>query len=326
MHKMFCVAGLPLREPTGPDPTWGKSNGLIGVNVSPGTITLPEGQTIRIGLPYGPKARLIVLWAISEARSPNRSDTDRWLEIGRIESWLRDIGVNPKSSGAGPIMASAKDQLIRLAFAHFTLTYRAAGGKMPFKNETLFDAGAFYEDDLLPYARTLLSPLKDKKLEREAFRKQLGRIAWPDGIRFSERAWLLFRADDVVPVPTSRLAHVSHSALAIDLLLFCCHTVPGIPPGESILFRWRDLVQWFGNKRDAPSKFREVFDPAFALVNAAYPEANISADDLTDEGLVLRHANFTELRRPFVAVKAIGNSEASVNRRRNRRRTVEAVD
>jgi hypothetical protein len=312
MHQMFCVAGLPLREPA--TRTFSRSTGLMGLNIAPGSITLPDGQELEIGIPYGPKARLIVLSAISEARSPLRQEGDRWIEIGRIETWLKDIGVL-RGSRSGQVMTMAKDQLIRLSLAQFSTTYRLPGRRVLLSNDRIMDAGAFDEEELRLYAKNDV-PNEDR-------RSNLSRVRWPEAIRMSEKAFKMFRADDAVPIPSSRLTQVSHSALAIDLFLFLCYTLPGIPQGDPQLVRWKDLINWFGNKRDAPSKFKETFLPALSLAMKAYPEANISADDMTDEGLLLHYSDPAALRQAFMSVQSL---PGPVREQKRRRRKIDVDD
>ena len=134
----------------------------------------------------------------------------------------------------------------------------------------------------------------------------------------SERAFKMFRADDAVPIPSSRLTQVSHSALAIDLFLFLCYTLPGISQGDPQLVKWKDLINWFGNKRDAPSKFKETFIPALSLAMKAYPEANISADDVTEEGLLLHYSDPAALRQAFMAVPCLPEPVRKQKRRRKK--------
>jgi hypothetical protein len=308
MHALFCVAGMPLREPS--TRTFSRSTGTMGLNISRGSITLPDGQELEIGIPYGPKARLIVLYAISEARSPLRSGDNRWLEIGQIEDWLKSIGVL-KGSRSGQIMTAAKDQLIRLCLSQFTTTYRMPGRRVLLANDRIIDAGAFDEDELRLYAAREAGDAK-----RLA---NLSKVRWPEGIRLSEKAFRMFRGEDAVAIPPSRLSVVSHSALAIDVFLFLCYTLPSIAPGEPRLVKWTDLTNWFGNRKDAPSKFRDSFLPALSLAMKAYPEANLTPDDITDKGMMLHHSDPAALKRAFIAMPRPEAPPTPVKRRKRRK-------
>jgi hypothetical protein len=313
MHLMFCVAGLPLREPASRN--FSRSTGTIGLNISAGTITLPDGDKLELGLPYGPKARLIVLSAISEARSPLRGDNDQWIEIGQIESWLREIGILQKSR-SGQIMSATKDQLIRLCLSQFSTTYRLPGKRILLANDRIIDAGAFDEEELRIYARK-----SGSETER---RKNMNQIRWPEAIRLSDKAFRMFRSDDAVPIPASRLSVVSHSAMAIDVFLFLSYTMPSIPPGGRHMVSWGDLISWFGNTSDAPSRFKELFIPALGLAMKAYPEAGICADDVTDEGLWLSHSDPAVLLRTFISVPHLPAPPAETVIRRKRRKVDKA--
>src|SRR4051794_41088666 len=68
LHEMFCIAGLPHRNPKTSDGIFRKSGDKFGLTIAPADLTLPGGNTCKIGVPFGAKARLLVVWASSEAK------------------------------------------------------------------------------------------------------------------------------------------------------------------------------------------------------------------------------------------------------------------
>ena len=294
LHRSFCIAGLPIKQRK--EANYSRHDGAFSLNVTVPEQTLPDGTRLSVGVPFGPKARLLILWMTSQARDLQRRPGDRWLEIGRIEDWLRNVGISGK--GDGP--AKTKDQLIRLTFSLFTMFLKGESLDL-FKSDRLIESAAFATGDLEHYAAG-----------------NLGRVRWPMGIELSQRAYDRFTGRDAIPIPTSRLAEVSHSAMAIDTLVYLCYRLPEIPTGDSDLVSWKQLIAQFGNC-ETPSKFRETFEASIRAAFRAYPEANV---DLTDEGLLLRYSDPAELQRAFVAVAPPPGPEKL--RRKLRNRTDEA--
>ena len=142
LHKGFCIAGLPLRRPKDTLEPWNRRDGRFSLTVEPARFTLPSGKEIQIGVPYGPKARLLAMWLATEARDPHRTSGNRWIEMGRITEWLQAVGL-PVTGGERGSIGPTKDQLVRLAFPIFTMVMKGDDAGHLFKRETLIEAGAF---------------------------------------------------------------------------------------------------------------------------------------------------------------------------------------
>src|SRR5215218_5454660 len=67
-HTVFCQTGLPYRNPGEGQREWERRNGDIHLKVVAGEALHPEtGEWIKLGLPYGPKPRLILAYLNREA-------------------------------------------------------------------------------------------------------------------------------------------------------------------------------------------------------------------------------------------------------------------
>jgi hypothetical protein len=273
LHKSFCLAGLPIRRPK--DNFFSRTDDRFALTINSRKLALPGGGLFDTGVPWGAKARLLIVWMSTQAKDPNRVAGDRWLEIGRIREWLASIGIKPN----GDAIAATKEQLIRLSFASFDMVWRENGLDL-FKGDQLVDGAAFDAGDLAHYATGAMD-----------------KVRWPTGILMSTRAYDRF-SKDAIPIPTQRLREISHSAMAIDTFVYLCYKLPQVPKGETQLVPWRDLIASFGSK-EAPSLFRANFSNSIATALNAYPEAKV---DMTDEGLVLHHSDPAELRQAFISV------------------------
>ncbi|WP_200341357.1 replication protein RepA [Rhodovibrio sodomensis] len=278
LHKSFCIAGLALRKPKNDQTVWRRYDDRFALTVQPSNFTLPGGAEVTIGVPYGPKARLLAIWLATEVHNPRRREGDTWIEIGHAPSWLRSIGIQPRTGQAGNTNIT-KDQLVRLTFSEFTMVLKHSDQEL-FKRDNLIDAAVFGAGQI------------------EAYRKgNLGQMDWPAGIQLTQAAYERMRRHSV-PIPSARLHSIAHSAMAIDIFVYLSYTLPQISPGESQLVRWRDLIAQFGSN-ESPSKFVETFETSIRQALQAYREADV---ELTEEGLQMRYSDPAVLRKPFVAV------------------------
>jgi len=277
LHRSHCIAGLPVREPKSPMSVFSKFDGRFSLTVHPSTITLTDGNLCEIGVPWGAKARLLILWLSSKVNEPGRSPDDPWVEIGNIDEWLAEVGI----AKSGKSVSATKDQLLRLAFSSFTMILKSGSDAgCYFQNNRLFQGGAFHDDDLENYRIGNLSAVR-----------------WPTALKLTHEAQAQLTTN-AIPIPTGRLAEVSNNPTAIDLLVYLCYRLPQIAPNSSDLVTWRMLNTQFGSHATV-SRFKEQFLPALKAVRTAYPEANL---ELTDDGLVLFYSDPTVLRRAFVAL------------------------
>src|SRR3954467_8611446 len=67
LHSAFCMVSLPAREPKDDANEWYKSNGNVSLTINSPAIYLPDGTRQVAGIPYGPRARLILMYLQSEA-------------------------------------------------------------------------------------------------------------------------------------------------------------------------------------------------------------------------------------------------------------------
>ena len=84
-HPGMCLTVLPHRA-TEPDEVWSRSNANASLEVHP----LRDANGVYRGVPYGPKARLMLLFLQSEALKTR----SRFVELGRsMRQWLLSMGV-----------------------------------------------------------------------------------------------------------------------------------------------------------------------------------------------------------------------------------------
>src|SRR5689334_8020312 len=117
LTRYFALAGLPVKRPQD-EMNFVRNTDEFALSINAPTLGIIGGKRDdkhNIGVPWGPKARLLTVWLSSVAQDPARRDDDRWVDIGPIKAWLASIGVNVH----GDSPSRAKEQLIKLSFATF---------------------------------------------------------------------------------------------------------------------------------------------------------------------------------------------------------------
>src|SRR3712207_2387940 len=138
LYSGWAQATLPHKRL--PDDTpWQVTTERVTLIVQPGLRAVPGGEPVSVGVPYGSRARLILLYLQSEALRTN----SREIELGRsLHAWLRrlEIPIGGKS------MRDVRDQAERLSRCRMTFTIRQ-GSRTGLVNQNLLDTSMFVEDD-----------------------------------------------------------------------------------------------------------------------------------------------------------------------------------
>lgn len=296
-HVSFCHSAIPQGKPRDEHVAISRRNGRYAMTLTPVKIALPgdDNATVRFGVPYGAKPRLLTAWAVTQLLDPNRSDSDNLLELGPIRDFFTALG----NSWSGQAIQRTKDQLLRLAYTRMTMVTEGADhdGVM---DVSLFDA-------------TLLPPGTLRAYKEGRY----GDIHWPQVLGVNAKVAASFRRH-AVPIPTQRLRMVASNPMATDLFMYMCYRLPFLDSDEHLSMQ--ALARRFGDGI-AASKFREKFMKSLYAARDAYPEARI---DVTEAGLTLYRSDPAVLRRAFLQVPSLTVAEPSKHRRRSNRRFLNA--
>src|SRR5215216_2633207 len=109
-HTVFCQTGLPYRNPGEGQREWERRNGDIHLKVVAGEALHPRtGEWVKLGLPYGPKPRLILAYLNREALLHGSPEIEVDASLTAFAKGL--LGYHPN----GKEIRLLKDQLARLA-------------------------------------------------------------------------------------------------------------------------------------------------------------------------------------------------------------------
>jgi hypothetical protein len=295
INRTFCLVGLPLRrqferdkktrkavEPQREVSAFSRVDDRYSFTVNSRTVVLPSeihpnGLHVPIGIPFGAKARLIILWMTTQSRLTG----SRWLELGRISDWLESVGIAPHPES----YVAAREQLIRLAFCHFTMVYADREKRQDlFRDCSLIDSKIFAQDDIANYGAG-----------------ELKKLRYPVGIQLTTQAFEQFTGPDVIPICTEALRKINNNAVAIDVYLYLHFLLPSIPRGEKVLLSWKKLARQFGNVGETAARFRQMFHVSVEQALHAYRDADFN---ITDEGYELRYSPPAEPQKTLVAVSS----------------------
>jgi hypothetical protein len=213
----------------------------------------PElGRLVPLGLPFGPKPRLILAHVNAEALRTSSPEIE-------VEDSLTAFVKRLKLDPGGRNMRTIKDQLARLSAASVRLGL-------------LRDGRAITVNSQIVTAFDLWFP-KDARQ----------RVLWPSTVRLSLDYFESLKAH-AVPLDERALAALSHSAMALDLYAWLAQRLHRIPKPHRQFIPWPTVKDQFGPDYDRLRKFREVFMTALRQVHAVYPAMKI---DITRQGLFL---------------------------------------
>src|SRR5919205_3461176 len=132
-YSGFCLTGLPHKA-LPDDQVWEKRGHRVTLQVAPGQVPGKGGKTTYIGVPYGARARMILLYLQTQAiRTASRE-----VELGRsMRDWLGRMGL----AWGGNTGRTLREQAARIAACHLRFDWDG-------EKSSGFDKGGFVRSGL----------------------------------------------------------------------------------------------------------------------------------------------------------------------------------
>jgi hypothetical protein len=257
-HSVLCQTCLPFRDPGDDVRQWERANGLVNLLLAAGQAFHPDTRRfIDVGLPFGPKPRLVLYHLNAEALRTQSPVIE--LEDSLTAFVKRTLGLD----AGGRTIRTVKDQLTRLSAADFRIGTVVEEGRAVTLKGSVIEGFDLW---------TSSNPQQ--------------RVLWPTTVQFSQRYFdsLMKHA---VPLNETAIARLSHSAMALDIYTWLAQRLHRIEEGKTALVPWVSLWEQFGNGYALIRQFRSVFKRTLKQVKVVYPEAKF---DLCPQGVVLRHS------------------------------------
>ena len=209
LYSGWCQAALPHRR-LSDEKGWQVRTGPITLIVEPGMRPGPGRDPIPVGVPYGSRARLILIYLQSEAiRTKSRE-----IELGRsLRVWLGKMGI----SIGGDSVAAVREQADRISRCHMTFQV-SRGPNFGLFKQNIIDGAMFVsgEDDTQ-------GPLfVNKALLSEAFFSQLQKHP--------------------VPLEEAAIRGLSNNSMGLDIYAWLAYRLHSL--SDPTLVPWRALMTW----------------------------------------------------------------------------------
>src|SRR3954468_6768830 len=224
LYSGWCQAALPHRKLAN-DKGWQIDGERVRLIVEPGMRGGAYGEPEPVGVPYGSRARLILLRLQSEALRTQSRD----VELGRnLNDWLLKMGIPV----GGRSFKDVKDQTERISRCRLTFEVRH-GNRVGMANQNIMESAIFF-DSPNPAQGTLFA--QHARLS-EAFFESLKRHP--------------------VPIEEAAVRAISNNSMAIDIYAWLAYRLHVLMKPTPI--SWRALKQQFGISFSRLDNFKMKF-------------------------------------------------------------------
>lgn len=250
IHSVLALCGLPYREPKGVTNV-SREYGRNTLAINAGRLINPStGEMEMQGLPYGPKARLLLLHLCTEAvrqRSPK-------VEVAQsMSGFIRDMGF-PVTGGERGTLKQFKEQLNRLAACSMQI------GLWDGTRASTLNVPPFRQMDVwLP-----LHNHPDQGL------------LWSSTITF-HREFYDNLIQHALPVDIRAARAFAGSARKLDLLFWVGYRLSRLE--RPLRLTWDNLYKQFGSENGSIRSFRQEFRKDVAHLTEVFPRLRLTLDD-----------------------------------------------
>ncbi len=271
LYSGWCQAALPHRK-LPDDQGWQIDSERVRLVVQPGMRGSDSGKPELVGVPFGSRARLILLRLQSEALRTNC----REVELGKsLRDWLTRMGIPV----GGRSLRDVRDQTERISLCRLTFEVRQ-GSRIGMTNQSIMESAIFLEEDddarqgvLIPCRHAQVAILS------APFFETLKRHP--------------------VPIEESAVRAIANNSMALDVYAWLAYRLHVLLKPTAV--SWRALKQQFGAGFSRIDNFKTTFNANLRLALAVYRDAKVEGDQ---DGLIL-HSSPPPVAPRVIAVKAL---------------------
>lgn len=253
-HSVLCQTSLPYRHTEAR--RWEKRNGRVMLEIEAGRAYHPDKeQFFDLPLPFGPKARLILIHLNSEAVRTQ----SKVIEVeDSLTAFVRHLQSGREPNGDE--IRKFKDQLSSLSAASIRMATAIEGRALQVNTNIVHKFDLWFPKD------------------------QKQRILWPSTVELGADYFDTL-INHAIPLDQRAVCALSHSSMALDVYQWLAQRLWRIHPKSDALVTWVNLQQQFGADYKRIRKFREIFLGALRDVLTQYPTAAVVP---SGEGLILK--------------------------------------
>jgi len=247
-HSILCQTSLPAAKPPEGMLRWEKRQGRATLLVQAGEALDPKtGHFTQLALPYGPKARLLLMHLNGEA--VRRQSPVIPVEDSMTAFFRRLMG----KTQDGRQVRMLKAQLSALAAATFRMGIINGEHALQVDTKVVGAFNLWFDKD------------------------ESQRVLWPSTLKLSlDYYGSLTRF--AVPLDERAISALKDSAVALDMYCWLAQRLHRVPEGKPQFVPWTALHEQFGQGYAQIRQFRAFFLRQLAEVAEVYPEARMEAD------------------------------------------------
>lgn len=256
VHSGLCQTALPHRQLESNDAIWQRQSGRFHLMISPGVVRNKEGKAVRVGVPYGTRARLIMIFLQSEGVK------SRHVHLGSsMAAWVRSLGLAVSGGPRGTIQA-IREQALRIARCEFTMQWTAINQDA--SSQTII------KDQRLVSGMSLWASPEHGDAHK-----------WSATVELAPDFHAHLR-DHAVPLAKDAIAYLKDNSLALDLYTLLAYRLQRLE--RPLLMRWSMLAQQTGSDVTRTSHLAQRIKSVLPDVLGVYPDATV---EVTRYGLKL---------------------------------------
>lgn len=249
IHSVLAICGLPYKRQPLEVREYERRQGRMSLVVEAGKLLSPTGERLLQPLPYGSRARLLLLHLCSEAirqKSPTIHIEDS------LTAFIRSIGF-AVTGGANGTLASFKQQINALAACRMSI------GVWNGQKARQINAQPFSQINVW------LPTNPDQ------------RMLWPSSITFS-RDFFDSLSQHALPVNVLAVRNLANSPRKLDLLFWLGYRLSRLD--KPLQISWAALYEQFGGGYTRERRFREVFANEIEQIREVLPRLPITLDEV----------------------------------------------
>jgi Plasmid encoded RepA protein len=270
LHSVIALVGLPYKRLPGTQRDYIRSQGNMGLSITSGPLLDDTGTPHIQPIPFGPKARLVLMHLCSEAirqKSPTIEIADSFT------GFVRDMGY-PNTGGARGPLTAFKEQLNALAACTMRLTV--------------------WESDRI--RMKTISPIEAMDLWLPAHPEQ--RSLWPSTVTFSPAMYESL-SRHALPINTHVVRAFAGSARKLDLYFWLSWRIYSLD--KPVTLSWRALYDQFGGSNTSHRDFKRHIHDDISQIKDVLAKLPIA---LADKGLTISPAGPEVLALPAKKIAA----------------------
>jgi hypothetical protein len=249
-YSGFALTALPHRR-LPDDVPWERRGHKIRLLIEPGRLPIRNGGFKLYGVPYGSRARMILLYLQTRAIQTD----SREVELGRsMHEWLDRMGL----SVGGQTYRDIREQASRIAACNLTFAWEDTHS-IGFEKDSIVKGGIHFS----------FGPGSEQG------------ALWEDRVLLSEAFFRELKAHPV-PIWEPALRHIQNNSSSIDIYIWLAYRLHSLTRPTTIT--WLSVFEQFGAGYSRLRDFRKRFIEALQLALAVYPDANVKVEDV---GLLL---------------------------------------